>query len=1299
MRSILLLLGIAALMFVTIVQIVSAQGADIWFPDSSGGNDYARLVDPTWGLLVDDLASAGTPCVTVDSVGRFGTSTCGSGSGSFATSSADYWISQYYKGYFFSTTSADHWETTQTARTADDLSNNSIEDLSDVAAMTENYGDLLGWNGSTWTDFATSALKISWNDLANIPAGFADGTDDTAGGGSGAIATSSAETAGQLAYWTTTNGTPARLSTVATGTLTCSSGISCTSRAVIGGSSAITLDATGNWTGTLDGFEAAALIAAGFSTTSANYWETQQTARTADDLTNNSITDLSDVDTAGVSAGNILGFDGSNWVDMSTSSYLISSELDTIAELETQLGSVNVLLETEIDAASELAALLDDETGSAGGGVPVFSINPLLSGFRSYASSTIGDGTLAGGLTVSGGATTTATSTLKAANIQSALTLFGSTVSTHNALCILLTGTADLCDGSDDGGVGGGSLHADAGSYIYPKDGDYHSAPRYSSTSTTATSTSLGPWAFTASADYGSNNFDDGFVVMSSLYDGTILNIQGSSSGSASDDGLVLIEQNDASHANELLALINNSTSAASEEWAMYSPVPDWLMCDTNADANDCFEGEQNDDWFLLNGRNSGNDSFERAFIFGPSRTGGMLGLGTNFSTASMNAKLTIVATTTVPGDSDILHLNSTTNGQGDYGRVTGEGVLVMGDYDAPNNNLGRILVARGALAPSSIDLDDTLAVGATNANATNKYLGQFGWFSADSNFSAAKLVAYIGAEASETYAADDDVGSHINFYTGTQGNSNPTLKAQLQDDGDFQLVSGNLDIDGTGTSTLAGNADLAGDLNADQLFVTGATSTFASGLNITGGCFAQNGTCLTTSAGTIDGSGSGGRVTYWSDADTLTSDTDLTFDGSRLTATNLLVSSYATTTYLVTKGAATPAITDTATYFWTDTNGFANFRTSLDDTGFFYYNGSGSELFAVDSSISAWRSLYSLDVNGTATSTFNRGINIDGTGCFAVNGVCVGGVGGTGTVNSGTQGQFAYYAGAGTAVSGTSTIFIDTDKQIGIGTTSPQETFNVVGNYIVEGQTGSKAYRFRTTGSNLDFDAGGADLYFTNNTAADFTGTERKYLVMGSTFDFVAAFGGWEWQDRAGGAVQHKIDGEGGVVFNEQGGDRDFRVESDTITHLLFTDASTNRVGVGSSTPWAFLGILPDASATRPIFSVASSTNTSILEVTATGSVKINDKGVLYDFTTASASSSKNSNDKFDQIAWCPNGYKAISGGYSFGTTTAGIDLGALATEPTATSGGWSVDAIETVSVTTNWDVKVTANCTRLSY
>lgn len=79
-----------------------------------------------------------------------------------------------------------------------------------------------------------------------------------------------------------------------------------------------------------------------------------------------------------------------------------STEIDTVGEIETLVGSQNLLLETEIDASSELLALMDDETGT---GLLTFATNPLFTGLRSSASSTIA------ALTVTTGTTTNATST------------------------------------------------------------------------------------------------------------------------------------------------------------------------------------------------------------------------------------------------------------------------------------------------------------------------------------------------------------------------------------------------------------------------------------------------------------------------------------------------------------------------------------------------------------------------------------------------------------------------------------------------------------------------------------------------------------------------------------------------------------------------------------------------------------------------------------------------------------------------------------------------------------------------
>jgi hypothetical protein len=47
-----------------------------------------------------------------------------------------------------------------------------------------------------------------------------------------------------------------------------------------------------------------------------------------------------------------------------------------------------------------------------------------------------------------------------------------------------------------------------------------------------------------------------------------------------------------------------------------------------------------------------------------------------------------------------------------------------------------------------------------------------------------------------------------------------------------------------------------------------------------------------------------------------------------------------------------------------------------------------------------------------------------------------------------------------------------------------------------------------------------------------------------------------------------------GTFVFNESGADKDFRVESDGNANMIFVDASTNRVGIGTASPSAVLDI-----------------------------------------------------------------------------------------------------------------------------
>jgi hypothetical protein len=76
--------------------------------------------------------------------------------------------------------------------------------------------------------------------------------------------------------------------------------------------------------------------------------------------------------------------------------------------------------------------------------------------------------------------------------------------------------------------------------------------------------------------------------------------------------------------------------------------------------------------------------------------------------------------------------------------------------------------------------------------------------------------------------------------------------------------------------------------------------------------------------------------------------------------------------------------------------------------------------------------------------------------------------------------------------------------------------------------------------------------------------------------------------------AMNHRIHGNGTTIFNEQGLNLDFRVESDGNAAMLFVDASTNRVGLGTTGPSRTLDVNGNARI-RTIPSTTSSTVTPL--------------------------------------------------------------------------------------------------------
>ncbi len=156
-----------------------------------------------------------------------------------------------------------------------------------------------------------------------------------------------------------------------------------------------------------------------------------------------------------------------------------------------------------------------------------------------------------------------------------------------------------------------------------------------------------------------------------------------------------------------------------------------------------------------------------------------------------------------------------------------------------------------------------------------------------------------------------------------------------------------------------------------------GATSTFSNGINVTSGCFAINNVC-------VAGSGGSGTVT--------SIDTTYPIQGGTITTTGTLSLAFGTTT----------------SNTWAGTQTFNNSSTTNATTSVSQY---------ITSLATAAGAFLAIDPNGKVISTTTP-------------------AGGAATL-TGTTGQTAYFSGTNTAV-GTSTIFISTASNVGIGTTSP---------------------------------------------------------------------------------------------------------------------------------------------------------------------------------------------------------------------------------------------------------------------
>ncbi|HVW82885.1 MAG TPA: immunoglobulin-like domain-containing protein, partial [Candidatus Paceibacterota bacterium] len=290
----------------------------------------------------------------------------------------------------------------------------------------------------------------------------------------------------------------------------------------------------------------------------------------------------------------------------------------------------------------------------------------------------------------------------------------------------------------------------------------------------------------------------------------------------------------------------------------------------------------------------------------------------------------------------------------------------------------------------------------------------------------------------------------------------------------------------------------------------------------------------------------------------------------------------------------------------------------------------------------------------GTATSTFSTtgGINL-ASGCFAINGTCISGgvVGGSGTVGSGSTGQFPYYAGGGTTLTATSSLFLAASGNIGIGTTSPigkfaiQTAVNQAGAFTISNAIGSTTLQFDT----LDNSTSIFTVATSTGTAYFNVGASGTITISG----LAAAAGAFIAADPSGNLIATTTPGGSGGVGSGTIGQLPYYAANGTTltaTSSLFLAASGN-IGIGTTSPYARLSVMAGGDyashAVSTLFAISSSSagtaTSTLFSVDSTGLTTVGDSSGTGDAVFQFAA---------DSNAWAV-GYKSSDKSFNIASST----------------------------------------------
>jgi len=187
--------------------------------------------------------------------------------------------------------------------------------------------------------------------------------------------------------------------------------------------------------------------------------------------------------------------------------------------------------------------------------------------------------------------------------------------------------------------------------------------------------------------------------------------------------------------------------------------------------------------------------------------------------------------------------------------------------------------------------------------------------------------------------------------------------------------------------------------------------------------------------------------------------------------------------------------------------------------------------------------------------------------------------------------GDFIADGAAAELVVDTTTLVVDsTNNRVGIGTASPSQALDVVGNATIttadnttqltlvstdaDANSGPILIFSRDSGSPADNDAGGTINFQFDDDAGNPTRTAAIFTTL------VDASNGSEdgkihIETMIGGAEAERFGiGPTEVVINEASVDLDFRVEGNGNANMLFVDAGNDRIGIGTGAPSMILDV-----------------------------------------------------------------------------------------------------------------------------